>query len=250
MTNRIFFLLFLTLFFLAPTTSFASDYCGQTVPHDIAKEGFSDGEGEFSEGAFSDPGAKTEEEAPAFSGQVIYIPPGAVIPVTLDRALGSNFSKPGSIAYGQVDGRVPGIPEGTVAELVVSMTEPSAKFFGKPGRIQIMSNRLILPGGRSVWMKGVVVDRAGKQEITAQKNGTRVKKALKKAAIGGGAGALGGAAIGAIAGSSIGGGALAGAAIGVVVGGIWAALSKGQDVVLPQGLPVSLQVAQGAQAMY
>lgn len=246
----IFQICFLLLSFGVPQV-FASDYCGQPVPQDIANEGFNQKEEEFVKDAFSDPSQKSNDQSsPSLSGSVVYIPPGATIPITLDRAIGSGFSKTGGIAYARMDNQMFGIPPGTIAELVIVMVEPSARFFGRPGRIQIASNRLIMPNGRSVWLKGLIVDRLGQSKLSGQSGGKRFINNFGKVALGAGVGAASGLGIGAASNGKLGTATLVGSAIGAVVGGIWAAATKGQDVTLPQGMPVSLSVVEGAQAYF
>ncbi|MDX1921107.1 MAG: hypothetical protein SFU25_10280 [Candidatus Caenarcaniphilales bacterium] len=245
-----FVLLVFTFFAFLAHSCHASDYCGQPVPFDIANEGYEQNKG-FAKDAFFDPGEKSKDQStPTLSGNVVYIPPGATIPITLDRPIGSGFSKVGSIAYARMDSQMFGIPPGTIAELSVIMVEPSARFFGRPGRIQIASNRLIMPNGRSVWLRGLVVDRIGQSKLSGSTGGKRFAKSVSKVALGAGVGAASGLGIGAAADGRLGTATLVGAAIGAVIGGIWAAATKGQDVTLPQGMPVSLSVVEGAQAYF
>ncbi|MDJ0625391.1 MAG: hypothetical protein QNJ31_03385 [Candidatus Caenarcaniphilales bacterium] len=239
------------------TISANHDYCGQPIPHDVAQEGFSKGtkhnspNPEFTNDPFADPQDDSQLPQPgsALSGNVVYIPPGASIPLVLDRTISSGNSKVGDVAYAYVDGYSLGLPQGTIAELVVIMVEPASRGFAKAGRIQIASNRLILPDKQSVWIRGLVVDRLGDSELGGEKRGRRALNSFGKIALGAGAGAVSGLTIGAVADARLGAATLVGTAIGAVAGGIWAAATKGKEVTLQQGMPVRLQVTEGAQAM-
>ncbi len=244
-------LLYCSLCLLLSSSVRAADYCGQPVPHDIAHEGYK----EPVKNPFADPGAGSSSNQGmqggqnTLSGQVIYIPPGSAIPLYLDRGISSSMTRLGDIAYAHIiNGERYGIPAGSIAELVILMVEPAGRSFGRPGRIQIGANRILLPNGNSIWIKGLIVDQAGNPSLQNQKRFSRFTNTAGKVALGAGVGAASGVAIGAAANGNLGTGALVGTAIGAVIGGIWAATQKGQDVMLPSGMPVVLSVNQGTQA--
>lgn len=252
MIHKFFAKVFLVVAFLNLTSfsSFSADYCGQPIPRDMAHEGYE----KAPDNPFADPGqnngGSNNSQDKQLSGQVVYIPPGTSIPMSLDRPLGSGFSHMGDVAYGRIDGLMFGIPYGSVAELTVMMIEPASRVFGRPGRIQIGANRLILPNGQSVWMRGIVVDRLGENKLKGETGGRRTLKAVGKVALGSGIGAASGAGIAAISKGNAGTGAIAGTVIGVVIGGVWAAFSKGEEITLPTGKAVLLNVTDGAQISY
>ncbi|MDX1917935.1 MAG: hypothetical protein SFT81_02165 [Candidatus Caenarcaniphilales bacterium] len=198
------------------------------------------------------PVAAVEAPMPgALVAQAIYIPPGATIPMYLDRPFSSGFSHVGDIGYARIANAASfGIPTGSIAELVVLMVEPARRGFARPGRIQIGSNRLILPDGQSVYLRGLVINALGSSYLKRASGSQRFAQAVGKAALGAGVGALVGLITGAISGGTLGSATLVGAVAGVVVGGVWAAFSKGKDIELPSGLPVMLLVSDGAQATY
>jgi hypothetical protein len=246
---------FISLSLCGNLSLYASDYCGQPVPQDIASEGFKRTDGGSVEHPFGDPGSTWSGSSSSqnqLSGRIIFVPPGATIPLYLDRPLGSSLNRMGDTAYAYVaDGSTYGIPSGTVAELVILMVEPASRGFAKPGRMQIGVNRLILQNGQSVWMRGLVVDNKGDSRLQSQRRGARVINTAGKIALGAGVGAASGALAGAAIGNgNTGTGAIIGTAIGAVVGGIWAATVKGKDVFLPQGMTVLLTVKEGTQAYY
>ncbi len=235
----------------------ASDYCGQPIPKDISTEGY-----EKPDKPFADPSeymensgnnhnsGNNQNQGQNLSGHLIYIPPGSSMPLYLDRPVSSGFSHIGETFYGRVEGMSFGLPSGTMAELNILMVEASSRFFGKPGRLQIGVNRLILPNGQSVWLKGLVIDNKGQNQMAGQTKGKRFINAAGKVALGSGIGAASGAGIAAISKGNIGTGAIAGTIIGVVIGGIWAATQKGQDVMLPIGSNLLISVTEGTQVTF
>ncbi len=238
--------------------SLASDYCGQPIPRDISTEGYGKGPekpfadpSEYMEGGGSNNNSHSNNnQSPNLSGHVIYIPPGSSMPLYLDRPISSGFSHIGETFYARVDGMTFGLPPGTMAELNILMVEGSSRFFGKPGRLQIGVNRLILPNGQSIWLKGLVVDNKGQNQLAGQTKGKRFINAAGKVALGSGIGAASGAGIASISKGNIGTGVVAGALIGVVIGGIWAATQKGQDVMLPTGSNLLITVTEGTQVTF
>jgi hypothetical protein len=236
----------------------SADYCGQPIPRDLAEEGyeskvekpFADPMEGNSSSKEKDTGNSGSYSQPPLRGQAVYIPPGASIPVYLDRAVGSGFSKVGEVAYGRVDGSNFGLPSGSIAEMVVLMVEPAKRGFAKPGRIQIGANRIILPNGQSVWLRGLVTNQKGDSKLSAQTGSKRAWNSAGKIALGSGAGALAGLGVGAISKGNLGTATLAGAGIGLVAGGIWAALVKGEEITVPAGVPLMLNVSEGAQVMF
>ena len=231
---------------------FASDYCGQPVPHDIAQPGYN----KMIDNAFADPKSSSgggfsggnNQEMPSLQGQVVYVPPGAALPIFLDRPLGSGFSRIGEISYAYVQGTGFGIPQGTVAEITVLMVEPAGRGFARAGRLQLSANRLILPNGQSIWLKGLVVNAQGQTALKGQSTGSRVWHSVGKIALGAGIGAASGAGIGYGANGNVGTGAIIGTVVGTVIGGVWAGATKGQDVLLPSGTQFYLSVTEGTQA--
>ncbi|MFN5539519.1 MAG: hypothetical protein ACK481_05615 [Candidatus Melainabacteria bacterium] len=226
--------------------SLSADYCAAPIDYDF---GQSDPI-EFIDGAFDDPKDNQPKSQDKVSGMNMRIVPGARIPMTLDRALGSGFSRMGEIAYGRLmANQAMGIPQGTIAEIVVMNSIPGERPFAKPGQIQLGVNRLILPSGESIWLGNASVSNMAGQSVMsgAQKNrfggNKRLWGSIGKVALGSGAGALAGLAIGAAGkAQNMGGAGLAGAGIGLLIGGFWAASSKGQDITLQTGTPINLSV--------
>lgn len=248
MEEKIFLSLIILLMGVFNSPIEANDYCGHPIPQDIARQS----SGKPPDNPFADPYAQSSrgQQDQPLMGQVVYIPRGASLPVRLDRPVGSGISRVGDILYGRVEGGVFGIPPGSVAEMNVMMIEPASRMFARPGRIQIGANRLILPNGQSVWLRGIVIDRLGENQLKGESGGRRALKAAGKMALGAGLGTAAGAGIGAIADGKMGAAIATGAVIGVVIGGVWAALSKGQEITLPGGMPVLLNVTDGTHIMY
>ena len=203
--------------------------------------------------AFADPStqpldSKINKQGPSLKGQVVYIPPGATIKVKLDRGVGSSFSRTGEILYAHINQSSFNLPADTVAEITVLMTQPARRGFARAGKIQLVCNRLILPNGKSIWLKALVTNQAGLPKFSGQSQYGRLGNSLGKVALGVGSGAIGGLITGAAAEGNLGIGTTIGAAIGAAFGGIWAAASKGKNITLTANSSVYLLVTEGAQS--
>lgn len=162
----------------------------------------------------------------------VTIPSGTVLSVTLQTALGSDTSRPEDPVRGtlrravRVEG-VEALPAGTSLSGHVTTAERSAKVKGRAS-LGFRFNQIDLPGesGRTAIRSGTI---------------TTVAAATKKAdaaKIGGGA--AGGAIIGGILGG--GDGAAKGAAIGGAAGTGVVLATRGKEVRLDAGLPVSVRL--------
>jgi len=197
---------------------------------------------------FGDPASS---QSPREQKHNINLAPGTEIFVSLDRSLGSNLSRQGEIAYGHVlNAEELHLPEGIVVEMITLSVQRSQRFLSKPGSMKIAANRFILPGGQSVWMRGLVVDAWKRSDMKGSSTARRIGVSLVKIAAASGAGAVTGLAVAGIADGGLGAGAVAGTAIGGGAGVLWATLSKGKELVLPAGSRLRIVIAEGVSSHY
>jgi hypothetical protein len=171
--------------------------------------------------------------APVPAYREVTLPAGTVLPVELTTRVGSEISNVEDTVRGTLRrpvaiGGVEALPSGTTVAGHVTAAERSARV---KGRAQIA-------------FRFTSVDRPGSAERLAMKTDTvsRLAPATKKqdaAKIGGGA--AGGAIIGGILGG--GDGAAKGAAIGGAAGTGVVLSTRGQEVTLPAGTPVSVRLS-------
>jgi hypothetical protein len=220
------------------TSSFEEEYSGYNRP-------------KLAPTPFADPLNPPRQGETYLRGRLVSIPPGSTIPVVLDRAFGSEFSRLGEIGYARIPSTGSyGLPPGTLAEIVVIMVQPAKRWFNKSGKLQLSVNRFILPNGQSIWARGLVVDEAGLASLQGGSTAARIGGSLAKAALGSGIGAASGAGVSALSDGEAGVGAIVGAVTGAAIGGIWAASTKGRNVIIPAGKRVIVYVREGTQAYY
>ncbi len=234
----------------------ASDYCGEPVARDIYSA--SKPAPKFVSGAFGDPASMTAGGA-SFNGgadspmpgggdylrgSIVSIQSGTALEVILDRAISSGTAQVGDLAYGQLASPAQyGLPQGSAVELVVSMVEPARRGFERNGRVAVSARRLLTPQGQAMTLSGKLLDSQQREQMQGGYPGSRVVNSAGKILLGAGSGALAGVSLGAIAGGDrLGVATLVGAGVGAVIGGIWAALKKGENVILPAGMNASVRV--------
>jgi hypothetical protein len=190
-------------------------------------------------------------------GHVVYAPAGQIIPITLKMSIDTEAAKAGDIIQGSLSQNInlgeSTIPAGTIATGQVESAKKGGRFT-KSGELQITFTQLQLPDGSQIPISGHIVGgigkyKAGKQpgEVEGENWKNKVGSVAFRGLLGAGGGAALGTAVGAIAGGGYGAGmgAWSGAAIG---GGLGAAdsliLRKGQNVIVPSGTNVQLQLDQ------
>ncbi|HTB94526.1 MAG TPA: hypothetical protein VK728_16955 [Candidatus Sulfotelmatobacter sp.] len=207
------------------------------------------------EGPQSDPPAPTARPAPApaprpaGNGQMITVPAGTRVGVTLENGISTNSAKPGDSVYFRssfpvtINNKVV-IPVGSYLRGEVTDSKRPGHVKGK-GELRIRLNTLILPNGYTVDLNaephssdaaGTKTDSEGK--ITGP--GGKGKDAETIATT-----TVAGAGIGAIAGGGKGAGI--GAGIGGLAGLAAVLLTRGPDAQLPRGSSMDLVLERDLQ---
>ncbi|MCE2928806.1 MAG: TrbI/VirB10 family protein [Candidatus Caenarcaniphilales bacterium] len=183
-----------------------------------------------------------------YSGYVSYVPAGTPVPVTLNQALGSEFSQVGqtftaSLGSPLYAGNAMMAPAGSTVEGTIVSVE-SAGRTGKPGSMDIRLTTVITPDGRRIPLSASVDQNV----FSLSADGGRVSNFAKGAAVGAGAGALSGLVGAAIGGGRLGKTTAIGTGIGAGVGVLGAAFKKGQDLIIQQGTQVPFKLDTAIQA--
>lgn len=193
-----------------------------------------------------------------YTGHVVHVPQGMVLPVTLKTSVSSGLSKPGDPVIAELNqdivlgnGR---LPKGSL--LTGQLTESRAgERLGKSGLLSVKFTSIRTPLGAETPIYAHILGGIGKySEIASDRSdivkgetgGTKAKQAALRGAVGAGSGAVLGTALGAIAGRSgraTGRGAVYGLAIGAGLGVAESLLlRKGEDVIIPAGEQLSLHL--------
>jgi hypothetical protein len=182
---------------------------------------------------------------------VVTIPAGTKIPLSLKQAISTKNAREGDAVYAEtafpfvLDNRVI-VPAGSYIQGSISHTERAGHGHGR-AEILIHFTSMIYPSGYTVMLPASVENTPGAehnsvkdQEGTIQQDkdtGKKVEDAAKGGAVGTVAGATaGGVATGGLNGARIGAGAGAAAGIG------WALLKRGNDVRLDVGTSIEMEI--------
>ena len=181
---------------------------------------------------------------------VVTIPAGTKIPLSLKQAISTKNAREGDAVYAEtafpfvVDNRVI-IPAGSYIQGKIAHVERGGRLKGR-AEILLHFTSMIYPSGYTVMLPGSVENTPGadKQSVkdeegTIQQDKDTGKK-IEEGAKGGVYGASGGALAGALS-SGVNGarvGAVAGAAIGIG----WALLKRGSDVKLDVGTSIEMEI--------
>jgi len=202
--------------------------------------------------ANSNPAATTRASAPsAADSNVVTIPAGTKIPLSLKQAISTKNAREGDSVYAEtafpfvVDNRVV-VPAGSYIQGKVAHTERAGHGHGR-AEILIHFTSMIYPSGYTVMLPASVENTPGAehnsvkdQEGTIQQDkdtGKKIEDAAKNGAYGTVAGATaGGVATGGLNGARIGAGIGAAAGIG------WALLKRGNDVRLDVGTSIEMEI--------
>src|SRR5271170_7386983 len=201
--------------------------------------------------AKSTPAAAAQTPAPsAADPNVVTIPAGTRIPLSLKQAISTKNAREGDAVYAEtafpyvVDNRVI-VPAGSYIQGKISRVERAGH--GK-GRAEILMHftSIIYPSGYTVMLPGTVENTPGAddkgvkdEEGTIQQDkdtGKKVEDAAQGGAYGGAIGGIGGGLGGGLNGARIGAGA--GAAAGIA----WALLKRGSDVKLDVGTSIEMEI--------
>jgi hypothetical protein len=188
---------------------------------------------------------------PAADPNVVTIPAGTKIPLSLKQAISTKNAREGDSVYAEtafpfvLDNRVI-VPAGSYIQGSISHVERAGHGHGR-AEILMHFTSMIYPSGYTVMLPGSVENTPGAEnksvkdsEGTIQQDsdtGKKVEDAAKGGAVGTVAGATaGGLATGGLNGARIGAGAGAAAGIG------WALLKRGNDVRLDVGTSIEMEI--------
>jgi hypothetical protein len=189
--------------------------------------------------------------APAADPNVLTIPAGTRIPLSLKQAISTKNAREGDAVYAEtafpyvVDDRVV-VPAGAYIQGKIAHVERAGH--GK-GRSEILMHftSMIYPSGYTVMLPGSVQNMPGADsnsvkdpEGTIQQDkdtGKKVEDATKNGVYG----TLGGATAGGLAGGGL-NGARIGAGAGAAAGVAWALLKRGADVKLDVGTSIEMEI--------
>jgi hypothetical protein len=189
--------------------------------------------------------------AAASDPNVVTIPAGTKIPLSLKQAISTKNAREGDAVYAEtafpfvVDNRVI-VPAGSYIQGKVSHVERGGRLKGR-AEILIHFTSMIYPSGYTVMLPGAVENTPGADsnsvkdpEGTIQQDketGKKIEDAAQGGAYGGAIGGIGGGlGTGSLNGARIGAGAGAAAGIG------WALLKRGSDVKLDVGTSIEMEV--------
>jgi hypothetical protein len=199
----------------------------------------------------SAPSAPPATPAPAADPNVLTIPAGTRIPLSLKQAISTKNAREGDAVYAEtafpyvVDDRVV-VPAGAYIQGKIAHVERAGH--GK-GRSEILMHftSMIYPSGYTVMLPGSVQNTPGADsnsvkdpEGTIQEDkdtGKKVEDATKNGVYG----TLGGATAGGLAGGGL-NGARIGAGAGAAAGVAWALLKRGADVKLDVGTSIEMEI--------
>jgi hypothetical protein len=204
-----------------------------------------------SAGASSIPVAVNPAPAAAADRNVITIPAGTKIPLSLMQAISTKNAREGDAVYAQtafpfvVDDRVI-VPAGSYIQGKIAHVERAGHGHGR-AEILMHFTSMIYPSGYTVMLPGSVENTPGAdnksvtdEEGTIQQDSDTGKK-VEDAAKGGTYGTLGGATAGGLATGGL-NGARVGAGLGAAAGIGWALLKRGNDVKLEVGTSIEMEI--------
>jgi hypothetical protein len=186
----------------------------------------------------------------AVDPNVVTIPAGTKIPLSLAQAISTKNAREGDAVYATtafpfvMDNRVV-VPAGAYIQGKISHVERAGHGSGR-AEILMHFTSMIYPNGYTVMLPGSVENTPGADdkgvkdpEGTIQQDSDTGKK-VEDAAKGGVYGTMGGATAGGLAGGL--NGARVGAGAGAVAGIAWALLKRGNDVKLEVGTSIEMEV--------
>lgn len=204
----------------------------------------------WGQAAESPKSAEPAASAGAPDSNVLVIPAGTKIPLTLAQAISTKNAREGDAVYAStafpfvMKDRIL-IPAGTYIQGRIMHTERAGRSV-KRAEILIHFTSMIYPSGYTVMLPGSVENTPGADnkgvkdsEGTIQQDkdtGQRVEDAAKGAAVGGTVGTIGGVAAGGVNGARVGG------ATGLAAGVAWALLKHGPEVKLDVGTSIEMEI--------
>lgn len=184
----------------------------------------------------------------AYQGSVSYVPAGTPVSVTLNQALGSQFSQVGQtfsagLASPIYAGSSLVAPPGSQVEGTVVAVVPAGRG-GKPAELDLRLTNILTPDGKRIPLSASI-DKANFQ---LKADGGRTSHFAKATAGGAAAGALSGLIGGAISGGKFGKSTAIGTGIGAGVGVLGGAIKKGQELIVNQGEQIAFKLDAPIQA--
>jgi hypothetical protein len=192
--------------------------------------------------------------AAASDANVVMIPAGTKIPLSLKQAISTRNAREGDAVYAEtafpyvVDNRVI-IPAGAYVQGKIAHVERAGHGHGR-AEILMHFTSMIYPSGYTVMLPGSVENTPGAddksvkdEEGTIQQDSDTGKK-VEDAAKGGAYGTVAGATAGGVATGAL-NGARVGAAAGAAAGIGWALLKRGPDVKLEVGTSIEMEIQRG-----
>jgi type IV secretion system protein VirB10 len=195
-------------------------------------------------------GATSAPSPSVADSNVVTIPAGSKIPLSLKQAISTKNAREGDAVYAEtafpfvIDSRVI-VPAGSYIQGRISHVERGGRLKGR-AEILMHFTSMIYPSGYTVMLPGSVQNTPGAEnnsvkdsEGTIQQDkdtGKKIEEAAKGGVYGGSGGALAGGLSGGLNGARI--GAAAGAAAGIG----WALLKRGSDVRLDVGTSIEMEI--------
>ena len=186
----------------------------------------------------------------AMQGYVATVAQGTAFTATMTSAISSETAKTGDPVTLTLDTPIVGnmggqsmvvVPQGATISGMVRQVESSGRS-GKNGMMEMDFTAITLPNGNRIPIMARIASESGVIEGDSTRN--RALKALGKTALGAGAGAALGTAMGPLSGGKVGKGAIYGTAVGAGLGAATALIQKGKDVTLQPGQQLQLQLLQ------
>jgi hypothetical protein len=182
---------------------------------------------------------------------IVTIPAGTKIPLSLKQAISTKNAREGDAVYAEtafpfvIDSRVI-IPAGSYIQGTISHVERAGH--GK-GRAEILMHftSIIYPSGYTVMLPGSIQNTPGADDKSVKDEEGTIQqdkdtgKRVEDAAKGGAIGTMGGATAGGLATGGL-NGARVGAGAGAAAGIAWALLKRGNDVKLDVGTSIEMEI--------
>jgi hypothetical protein len=177
--------------------------------------------------------------------RIATVPTATKFTATVNAPITSNTSRVGDEVKLSLDQALMGdngqmlIPGGSTVTGRVSKVEPAGRL-SQVGQVEILFERISTPSGQNYPINARIATENGMLAGDSTKG--RILKSLGSTALGAGAGAALGTAMGPLSGGKVGKGAIYGTAVGAGVGALGAAAMKGKEVQLVSGDKLEIQL--------
>jgi len=199
------------------------------------------------------PSVSSEPPAPApvFDPNLVTIPAGTKIPLSLKQAISTKNAREGDAVYAEtafpfvVDNRVI-VPAGAYIQGKIARVERAGHGKGRAAILMHFTS-MIYPSGYTVMLPGSVDNTPGEDNKSVKDSEGTIQqdkdtgKRIEDAAKGGVYGTMGGATAGGLATGGL-NGARVGAGVGAAAGIAWALLKRGPDVKLDVGTSIEMEI--------